>query len=106
MDRGALRGRSNGEQRRAQKHGACSTEHTEPARPAGLLQFIKQKKAPKMPRRLLVFHRGKATPSPMSRTAKMVIVLATAHRQPASTAQTIKCGACCASARICDIPRM
>src|SRR2546429_290651 len=34
------------------------------------------------------------------------LVLATAHRQPARTAQTIKCGACRTSARMCDVPRM
>src|SRR2546429_8873895 len=35
----------------------------------------------------------------------MVSVLATAHRQPASTAQTTRCGACRTSAPIAVVPR-
>src|SRR6184192_2577728 len=65
---------------------------------------LNRTKPHKIPRRLLVFHRGKATLSPISRIAKIVSVLATAHRQPARTAQTIKCGACRTSARMCDVP--
>src|SRR6476469_10018080 len=38
--------------------------------------------------RLLLFQSGKAMLKPTSRTAKIVSVLATAHRHPASTAQT------------------
>ena len=52
----------------------------------------------KIPSRLLLFHNGKAMLRPTSRTAKIVRVLATAHKQPASTAHTIRCGACLRSA--------
>ena len=39
----------------------------------------------------LVFHSGKAMARPTSRMAKTVSVLATAHRAPASSAQTMRC---------------
>ena len=42
---------------------------------------------------------------PTSRMAKMVSVLATAQRQPASSAQMIKCGARATSARTEVVPR-
>jgi hypothetical protein len=57
-----------------------------------------------MPSKLLLFQRGKAMLSPTSRTAKMVSVFATAHKQPASTAQTMRCGACRRSAAMYDVP--
>src|ERR1043165_8967580 len=41
---------------------------------------------------------------PTSRTAKMVSVLATAHKQPASTAQTMRCGAWRRSSRTKAVP--
>src|SRR2546428_1070079 len=45
-----------------------------------------------MPSRLLAFQRGNAMASPMSLIAKMVRVLATAQRQPASAAQITRWG--------------
>src|SRR5947208_5497850 len=45
MHRGALRGRSNGQQRRAQEHCECPIQYTKPACPPGLAQFIEQNKA-------------------------------------------------------------
>src|SRR3954471_526291 len=57
-----------------------------------------------IPSRLLLFHNGKAMLSPTSRTAKIVRVLATAHRHPARIAHTIRCGACLRSAAIYDVP--
>src|SRR5437762_6612712 len=59
-----------------------------------------------MPRRLLEFQRGKAMLKPMSRIAKIVNVLATAQRQPASNAQMIRCGARRTSARTDEVPRI
>ncbi len=41
---------------------------------------------------------------PMSRIAKIVMVFATAHMHPASSAQIIKCGARCTSVRMDDVP--
>src|SRR5437762_1147845 len=58
----------------------------------------------RIPSRLLLFHNGNAMLSPTSRTAKIVSVLATAHRQPASTAHTMRCGACLRSAATYDVP--
>ena len=55
--------------------------------------------------RLFIFHNGKAMLRPTSRIAKMVSVLATAHRHPASTPQTTRCGACRRSHPICPVPR-
>src|SRR5438552_11394705 len=57
-----------------------------------------------MPSRLLEFQSGKAMLSPISRMARMVSVLATAQRQPARTAQIIKCGARRTSARTDEVP--
>src|SRR5262249_9988061 len=59
----------------------------------------------KIPSRLFMFHNGNAMLSPMSRIANIVSVLATAQRQPANTAHTIRCGACCASAYTWLVPR-
>ncbi len=42
--------------------------------------------------------------NPMSRIAKIVSVFATAHMDPASKAQTIRCGERCTSARMEDVP--
>src|SRR5216684_8727840 len=54
---------------------------------------LKKRKPQRMPRRLFEFHRGKAMLKPMSRIAKIVSVLATAQRHPASSAQITRCGA-------------
>src|ERR1700730_11587947 len=43
---------------------------------------LKKRKPHRMPSRLLEFHRGKAMLRPTSRIAKIVMVLATAHRHP------------------------
>src|SRR6266436_8779534 len=48
---------------------------------------LKKRKPQRMPRRLFEFHKGKAMLKPMSRIAKIVRVLATAQRHPASSAQ-------------------
>ncbi len=66
---------------------------------------LKNRKPQKMPRRLFEFHSGKAMLNPMSRIAKIVSVFATAHKQPANSAQIIKCGARSTSARTDDVPR-
>src|ERR1043166_2544087 len=58
----------------------------------------------RMPSRLLLFQSGKAMLRPTSRTAKMVSVLATAHKQPASTAQTMRWGAWRRSSRTKAVP--
>src|ERR1044071_871214 len=58
----------------------------------------------RIPSRLLLFQSGKAMLRPTSRTAKMVSVLATAHKQPASTAQTMRCGAWRRSSRTKAVP--
>src|SRR6266568_1223443 len=58
-----------------------------------------------MPSRLFAFHSGNAMLRPMSLIAKMVRVLATAQRHPASTAHTVRCGAWRRSAPIADVPR-
>ena len=58
----------------------------------------------KIPSRLLLFHSGKAMLRPTSRIAKIVSVFATAHKQPASTAHTIRCGAWRKSALMYDVP--
>ena len=60
----------------------------------------------KIPNKLFRFQSGKAMLSPMLRIAKIVRVLATAHRHPASTPQRIRCGAWRTSRRICAVPRM
>src|ERR1700730_9675637 len=59
-----------------------------------------------MPSRLFEFHSGKAMLKPTSRMAKIVMVLATAHRHPAKTAQIRRCGARRMSAWIDDVPRI
>src|SRR5689334_5487969 len=59
-----------------------------------------------IPSRLLLFHSGKAMLKPTSRTAKIVSVLATAHRHPARIAHTIRCGAWRRSAAMYDVPWM
>src|SRR6267378_854487 len=48
---------------------------------------LKKRKPQRMPRMLFEFHRGNAMLKPMSRMAKIVSVLATAQRHPASSAQ-------------------
>src|SRR5215470_7637576 len=70
-----------------------------------LRNSLKNRKPQKMPSRLLEFHSGKAMLSPTSRIAKMVSVLATAHKHPARTAQTTRCGARRTSARTDEVPR-
>src|SRR6516225_5634477 len=62
-------------------------------------------KPQKIPRRLFKFHRGNAMLIPMSRIAKTVRVLATAQRQPARIAHTMRWGARCASAYTWLVPR-
>ena len=57
-----------------------------------------------MPNKLFEFHRGNAMLNPMSLIAKIVSVFATAHMDPASKAQTIRCGERCTSARMEDVP--
>src|ERR1700730_2789814 len=59
-----------------------------------------------MPRRLLEFQSGNAMLRPISRMAKMVMVFATAHRHPASTAQMIRWGARRTSTRTEDVPKI
>src|ERR1700674_4956946 len=65
---------------------------------------LKKRNPQKMPRRLFEFHRGKAMLRPISRMAKMVMVLATAQRHPARTAQISRWGARRISAWIEDVP--
>jgi len=67
---------------------------------------LKKRKPQRMPSRLLQFQRGNAMLRPMSRMAKMVMVLATAQRHPASKAQIIRCGARRTSARTEEVPRI
>src|ERR1041384_4044764 len=59
----------------------------------------------RIPNRLFAFHSGNAIDSPMSLIAKIVSVLATAQRQPASTAQITRCGAWRTSSRTALVPR-
>src|SRR5579862_2342805 len=66
---------------------------------------LKKIKPQSMPSRLFEFQRGKAMLSPISRMAKMVIVLATAQRPPANRAQMMRCGARRRSARTDEVPR-
>src|SRR5215831_8203071 len=66
---------------------------------------LKSRNPQKIPRRLLVFQRGKAMLRPTLRIAYMVSVLATAHMHPARIAQTTRCGAWATSLRICAVPR-
>src|SRR3974390_3193861 len=54
---------------------------------------LKNRKPQRMPIKLLEFHKGNAMLKPTSRMAKTVSVFATAHRQPASTAQNTRGGA-------------
>src|SRR5437016_3021315 len=56
-------------------------------RQVGWRSSLKKRNPQRMPRRLLEFHKGKAMLRPMSRMAKIVSVLATAQRHPASRAQ-------------------
>ena len=51
---------------------------------------LKKMKPHKIPSRLFEFHSGKAMLNPISRIAKMVMVLATAQRHPASSAQMMR----------------
>src|SRR6266704_1289795 len=74
------------------------------ARPASR-SSLKNTMPQRMPSRLFAFHSGNAMLNPMSLIAKMVSVLATAQRQPASAAQTTRCGAWRTSARTADVPR-
>src|SRR5450432_103947 len=67
---------------------------------------LKKRNPQRMPSKLLEFQSGKAMLRPISRTAKMVKVLATAQRQPARTAHRIKWGARRTSARTDDVPRI
>src|SRR5690349_20243543 len=67
---------------------------------------LKKRKPQRIPSKLLEFQSGKAMLKPMSRMAKMVKVLATAHKQPARIAQMIKCGARRTSARTDEVPRI
>src|SRR5580700_300372 len=67
---------------------------------------LKKRNPQKIPSRLFEFHSGKAMLSPTSRIAKIVSVLATAQRQPASRAQRIRCGARATSARTELVPRI
>src|SRR6516165_9188746 len=60
---------------------------------------LKNRQPHKIPSRLFEFHNGKAMLRPISRIAKIVSVLATAHKQPASSAQSTRCGARLTSAR-------
>src|SRR3954454_7048420 len=60
----------------------------------------------RIPIRLLEFQSGNARLSPMSRTAKMVNVLPTAHRQPAITPHSTRCGTCRASRKVSPVPRI
>ncbi len=67
---------------------------------------LKKMKPQSMPRRLFEFQRGKAMLRPISRMAKIVMVLATAQRHPARRAQMMRCGARRKSARTDDVPKM
>jgi len=67
---------------------------------------LKKRNPQKIPSKLFEFQSGKAMLSPTSRMAKMVSVFATAQRQPARTAQIIKCGARRTSARTDEVPRI
>src|SRR5712691_3031034 len=67
---------------------------------------LKNRNPQRMPRRLFEFQSGKAMLKPMSRIAKMVSVFATAQRQPARSAQIIRCGARRTSARTEEVPRI
>jgi len=58
--------------------------------PAGAVELVEEHRTPQDPSRLFAFHKGKAMLRPMSRMAKMVSVLATAQRHPASTAHTMR----------------
>src|SRR5271165_1537633 len=60
----------------------------------------------RMPIRLFEFHSGNARLSPMSRTAKMVSVFPTAHRQPASTPHKTRCGTWRVSRNVSPVPRI
>ena len=60
----------------------------------------------KMPIRLLQFQRGNAILRPTSRTASMLSVFPTAHRQPAITPQTIRCGTFRVSTKTSEVPRI
>ncbi len=59
----------------------------------------------RIPMRLFEFHSGNARLSPMSRTAKIVSVLPTAHKQPAITPHKTRCGTCRASRNVSPVPR-
>src|SRR5438034_6292579 len=72
------------------------------ARPASR-SSLKNTMPQRMPSRLFAFHSGNAMLNPMSLIAKMVSVLATAQRQPASAAQTTRCGTWRTSARTADV---
>ena len=65
---------------------------------------LKNRNPHKMPSRLFEFHSGNAMLRPISRIAKIVSVFATAHRQPASSAQSTRCGARRTSARTEEVP--
>jgi hypothetical protein len=76
---------------------AARTIHTAPtttlAMVAGRAPFSSPNSslAHRRPISAFVFHRGKAIERPTSRMAKMVSVLATAHNDPARTAQMTRC---------------
>src|SRR5918998_4372729 len=109
--------------RNASPGGACAEDATAsavappninsapPSTPSHRLQpaprsSLKSSTPQRIPSRLLLFQSGNAMLSPTSRMAKIVSVFATAHRHPASTAQTMRCGACRRSAPTYDVPWM
>ena len=103
MFRRALRRRRDRQQRPA------STQTNPPPAPpptAACRNSLKKINPHKIPSRLFEFHSGNAMLNPTSRIAKIVIVFATAHKHPASTAHTSKCGARRTSARTEDVPRI
>src|SRR3989442_5199231 len=77
------------------------SQRADPASRSSLKSSVPQR----MPSRLLAFHSGNAMESPMSLIAKIVSVFATAHKQPARAAQTMRWGACRTSSRTAAVPR-
>src|SRR5947209_16041761 len=67
---------------------AAAPPHTPSQRaPPASRSSLKSSVPHRMPSRLLAFHKGNAMASPMSLMAKIVRVLATAQRQPASRSE-------------------
>src|SRR5438445_705765 len=83
---------------------APPTTPSQRARPASR-NSLKNTTPQRMPSRLFAFNSGNAMLNPMSLIAKMVSVLATAQRHPASAAHTTRCGAWRTSARTAEVPR-